>query len=168
MQPLPAGERLRASVILSGGAAGAASDEEELPHHKARADTPIVAASPCVHRTPLALVPSSPGPAVPANLTLRRHGRTARWPPTIGVSARALWCRLRGRHTHGTMPTNLNLPGAAREPGRLWGCLGVCASSVPEVLTKVEAALASASTLRQPAPDSLHFFLRTLSSFPLR
>ena len=61
MQPLPAGERLRASVILSGGAAGAASDEEELPHHKARADTPIVAASPCVHRTPLALVPSSPG-----------------------------------------------------------------------------------------------------------
>ena len=147
MQPLPAGERLRASVILLGGAAGAASDEEELPHHKARADTPIVAASPCVHRTPLALVPLSPGPAVPAN----RHGRTARWPPTIGVSARALWCRLRGRHTHGTMPTNLNLPGAAREPGRLWGCLGVCASSVrtggtdqsgggPGVSLNVEAA----------------------------
>ena len=48
--------------------------------------------------------------------------------------------------------------------GDAWVCVRVL--YVPEVLTKVEAALASASTLRQPAPDSLHFFLRTLSSFP--
>ena len=52
--------------------------------------------------------------------------------------------------------------------GDAWVCVCEFCTGGTELLTKVEAALASASTLRQPAPDSLHFFLRTLSSFPLR
>ena len=46
--------------------------------------------------------------------------------------------------------------------GDAWVCVRVL--YVPEVLTKVEAALASASTLRQPSPDKPPLiFLRTLS-----